>query len=63
MILTMLEFDWDEGNIEHIALHGVVPAEVEYVLEHPTLDRGYQDEHDEERYAEIVRLQMAGYWL
>lgn len=49
----MLEFEWDTGNIEHIALHGVTPAEAEYVLLHPTIDLGYQGWHDEERYAEI----------
>lgn len=49
----MLDFEWDAGNIEHIALHGVSPEEAEYVLQHPTLDMGYQDWHDEERYTEV----------
>jgi uncharacterized DUF497 family protein len=48
-----LIFDWDASNIEHIALHGVSTREAEYVLNHPTLDVGYQDWHDEERYAEV----------
>jgi uncharacterized DUF497 family protein len=48
-----LIFDWDAGNIEHIALHGVSTVEAEYVLTHPTLDVGYEDWHGEERYAEV----------
>lgn len=24
-----MEFDWDEANVDHIARHGVTPAEVE----------------------------------
>lgn len=51
--LRLLIFDWDTGNIEHIALHGVTPAEAEYVLLHPTFDMGFQDWHDEERYTEV----------
>jgi len=27
-----LEFDWDNGNIEHIARHNVSPSEAEQVL-------------------------------
>jgi uncharacterized DUF497 family protein len=48
----MLEFDWDANNLRHIAEHGITAAEVEYVLENPTLDMAYQDWHQEERYAE-----------
>lgn len=39
--------------MEHIALHGVSPGEAEYVLEHPTLELGYEDRSGEERYAEV----------
>lgn len=49
----MLQFDWDDENIEHIAEHKVTPAEVEFVLTHRTLDVEYQDWHDEERFQEI----------
>ena len=49
----MLTFDWDAENVGHIALHGVTVAEAEYVLLHPTLNYGYQDWHDEERFIEI----------
>ena len=48
----MLEFDWDDENLQHIARHGVVPEEVEYILNHPTVDLGYQNWHDEERFSE-----------
>jgi uncharacterized DUF497 family protein len=49
----MLNFDWDTGNIEHIALHGVSVDDAEYVLTHPTLDLGVQDWDDEERFGEV----------
>jgi len=49
----MLEFDWDEHNLKHIAEHAVSAAEAEDVLEHPTLDIEYQDWHEEERFAEV----------
>ena len=48
----MLEFDWDDENEKHIAVHGVTIAEAEYVLQNPTLDYGYQDWHNEDRFAE-----------
>ena len=48
----MLEFDWDDANLMHIAEHAVTAAEAEYVLEGPTLDIEYQDWHEEERFAE-----------
>ncbi len=49
----MLEFEWDEGNLNHIAEHRVTAVEVEYVLLHPTLPIEYQDWIEgEERYAE-----------
>ena len=44
----MLEFDWDEENLQHIARHGVTATEVEYVLEHLTVDLGFQDWHESE---------------
>jgi uncharacterized protein len=49
----MLEFDWDDDNLKHIAEHDVTAAEAEYVLENPTLDIEYQDWHEEERFAEV----------
>jgi uncharacterized DUF497 family protein len=49
----MLEFDWDDDNLGHIAEHDVTAAEAEHVLENPTLDVEYQDWHEEERFAEV----------
>ena len=49
----LLDFDWDPENLAHLARHGVTAAEVEYVLEQPTLDLEYQDWHEEERFAEV----------
>jgi uncharacterized DUF497 family protein len=49
----LLEFDWDEENLQHIERHRVTAAEAEYVLRYRTLDLGYQDWHGEERYAEV----------
>jgi uncharacterized protein len=50
----MLEFDWDEDNLAHIAEHNVIAAEVEQALDGVTFDIEYQDWHeDEERFAEV----------
>jgi uncharacterized DUF497 family protein len=49
----LLDFEWDSENVGHIARHGVSVAEVEYVLEHPTLEREYQDWSGEERFVEV----------
>jgi uncharacterized DUF497 family protein len=51
--VRLIEFDWDRINIEHIAEHGVTTDEVEFALNHFTMDLGYQDGHDEERFAEV----------
>jgi uncharacterized DUF497 family protein len=48
----LIHFDWDAENLAHIARHGVTAAEVEYVLTHPTVDRGYQEGYHEDRFAE-----------
>ena len=33
-ILFVPEFRWNEWNVEHIAKHGIHPADAEYVVEH-----------------------------
>ena len=48
----MIHFDWDTENLAHIALHGVTAAEAEFVLTHPTLDRGFEHRQGEERFKE-----------
>ncbi len=49
----MIEFDWDEANIKHIALHNVSVDEAESVLHGFTVELETQDWHDEERFSEI----------
>jgi uncharacterized protein len=48
----MLEFDWDEENLRHIAAHDVTPEEAEFVIKNHPLDLGFQDWHDEHRFQE-----------
>ena len=39
--MRISEFDWNEGNEEHIARHGVDPSEVEEVFRrNPQIQRG-----------------------
>jgi uncharacterized DUF497 family protein len=60
----LLEFDWDTGNLEHIAEHRVTAAEVEFVSSRPTLDIEYQDWHEgEERYAEAGATRQARFLI
>ena len=35
-----MQFDWNEANISHIALHNVTPDEAEQVVENEPLDAG-----------------------
>ena len=35
-----MQFDWDNGNIDHIALHDVTPEEAEQVIENDPIDAG-----------------------
>jgi hypothetical protein len=46
-------FDWDRGNIDHIALHGVAPAEAEQVVLNDPIDLQFQLRNGEERIAQI----------
>lgn len=51
---SVATFDWDEANIGHIALHDVVPAEVEQTVRDPfcTLESS-EERHGEVRYRVI----------
>ena len=31
-VMKSVEFDWDAGNLEHTAKHGVTPSEIEFAL-------------------------------
>ena len=44
----MYEFRWNEWNVEHIAEHGVLPAQAEFVVNQP--DRGYPRRGEEGKY-------------
>jgi uncharacterized DUF497 family protein len=49
----MLRFDWDKGNIPHIAEHGVSTDEAEEVVSNNPLDIGKQTRDGEERLMQI----------
>jgi uncharacterized DUF497 family protein len=44
-------FQWDEANVEHIARHGVTPAECEEVLAGAYFDLGADEENGEIRFS------------
>lgn len=49
----VIDFEWDEENREHIARHGLRVEDVEFALQHRTLDLGLQDWQEEERFSEV----------
>ena len=55
-----MEFDWDEGNLTHIAEHGVSAEEVEYALERPTLELERQDWNEHEEYFQEAGMTGSG---
>jgi uncharacterized DUF497 family protein len=46
-------FDWDEGNITHIAEHGVTPAEGEEVVMGNPLDLDHTEKDGEVRIRQV----------
>ena len=48
-----IEFDWDEGNIRHLAAHEVAPAEFEELLHNDPLELDYEVVDGEERYRSV----------
>jgi hypothetical protein len=46
-------FDWDEANINHIAKHGVAPAEAEQVILNEPIDIEFQRRGEELRVAQL----------
>lgn len=48
-----LEFDWDEANTSHVALHNVQPTEAEEVIIRVRVDLGIQIVEGEERYLNL----------
>jgi uncharacterized DUF497 family protein len=52
----VVEFDWDDANIEHIALHDVVPSEVkEAFLDNDAIDKPFGVRNGEMRYSMLGR--------
>jgi uncharacterized DUF497 family protein len=49
----MIDFDWDEGNLRHIALHNVLPEEAEFAIQNDPLELAYEVEEEEERVVEL----------
>jgi uncharacterized DUF497 family protein len=35
-----MQFDWNDANVSHIAIHGVSPEEAEQVIENEAFDAG-----------------------
>ena len=52
-MVSVIEFDWDDGNIKHLATHNVTPAEFEQVLNNDPLDLDYAVIDGEERYRSV----------
>ena len=48
-----VEFDWDDGNIAHLAMHGVTPVEFEQVVNNEPLDLDYESIDGEDRYRAV----------
>jgi uncharacterized protein len=46
-------FDWDEGNLDHIARHGVSREEAEQVILNDPVDVWRQVQDGEERFMQI----------
>jgi uncharacterized DUF497 family protein len=44
-----MEFDWDAGNLKHIARHGITPREVEEAVLIEPLEADVQPHESEER--------------
>jgi uncharacterized DUF497 family protein len=48
-----MEFDWDRANTDHIAKHGVTPAEAEQVVLCDSIDLKFEVRGGEERVAQV----------
>ena len=44
-----VEFEWDEGNTDHISLHDVTPEEVEHALRNNPVFLKTEERHGERR--------------
>jgi uncharacterized DUF497 family protein len=48
-----VQFDWDEYNIAHLALHQITPGEAEQVIQNRPIDLESSLSNGEERMAQI----------
>ncbi|MBV9265916.1 MAG: BrnT family toxin [Acidobacteriaceae bacterium] len=48
-----IKFDWDEGNLRHIAGHNVTRAEAEEVILNEPIEINYEVIDGEERYVDV----------
>ena len=44
------EFDWDPGNVQHLAAHRISPTEFEQAMLHDPIIVDFSDETGEERW-------------
>ena len=48
-----IEFDWDDENKKHLAVHKIAPAEFEQVMNNDPIDLAFDRIDDEERYRSV----------
>lgn len=51
--LGLIEFDWDDANIEHLARHDVLPAEFEQAMLNDPEDLHYDSVEGEDRFHSV----------
>jgi uncharacterized DUF497 family protein len=51
--MKSLKFNWDEGNIGHIAQHGISPEEAEQVVRNRPFDLETQIRNGEDRVSQL----------
>ena len=53
MAMENLQFDWNNENIRHLALHKITRAEAEQVIQNRPVDLGTELRNGEERIAQV----------
>ena len=56
-------FNWDEGNLEHIAGHGITRVEAEQVILNNPIDLQFEIRNGEERIAQIGETDAGHIWV
>jgi uncharacterized protein len=57
--IGVIEFDWDDANVKHLASHRITPSEFEQAMTVAPEDIGYQCINGEDRY-QVVGPTNAG---